>query len=54
LPAARERAYFRIPEHIRIVEEFPMAVNGKVQKFKIRKQESREMNLEDVARIQTV
>jgi fatty-acyl-CoA synthase len=46
-------AYFKIPEYIRFVEEFPMTVSGKVQKFKIREQEIRERNLQDVARIQT-
>jgi fatty-acyl-CoA synthase len=46
-------AYFKIPTHIRFVEEFPMTVSGKVQKFKIREQEIRERNLEGIARIQT-
>ncbi len=46
-------AYFKIPEHIRFVESFPMTVSGKVQKFKIREQEIYERHLEDVARIQT-
>ena len=46
-------AYFKIPEHIRFVESFPMTVSGKVQKYKIREQEIRERHLEDVARIQT-
>ena len=46
-------AYFKIPEYIRFVESFPMTVSGKVQKFKIREQEIRERNLEDVTRIQT-
>lgn len=46
-------AYFKIPEHIRFVDSFPMTVSGKVQKFKIREQEIRERHLEEVARIQT-
>jgi fatty-acyl-CoA synthase len=46
-------AYFKIPEYFRFVEEFPMTVTGKVQKFKIREQEIHERRLEDVARIQT-
>lgn len=46
-------AYFKIPTYIRFVEEFPMTVSGKVQKFRIREQEIRERHLEDVARIQT-
>ena len=46
-------AYFKIPEHIRFVDAFPMTVSGKVQKFKIREQEIRERGLENVARMQT-
>ena len=46
-------AYFKVPEHIRFVESFPMTVSGKVQKFKIREQEIRERHLEDVAGIRT-
>ncbi|GAC24239.1 fatty-acyl-CoA synthase [Paraglaciecola mesophila KMM 241] len=29
-------AHFKIPKHIRFVEEFPLTVTGKVQKFKMR------------------
>jgi fatty-acyl-CoA synthase len=29
-------AYFKIPKYVQIVDEFPMTVTGKVQKFKIR------------------
>jgi fatty-acyl-CoA synthase len=32
-------AHYKIPNHIRIVEAFPMTVTGKVQKFKIRQGE---------------
>ena len=46
-------AYFKIPEYIRFVDSFPMTVSGKVQKFKIREQEIRERQLEEVARIRT-
>ena len=46
-------AYFKIPEHVRFVDSFPMTVSGKVQKFKIREQEIRERHLEEVVRIQT-
>ncbi len=28
--------YFKVPEHIRFVTEFPMTVTGKIQKFKMR------------------
>ena len=46
-------AYFKIPEHVRFVDAFPMTVSGKVQKFIIREQEIRERGLEEVARIRT-
>jgi fatty-acyl-CoA synthase len=46
-------AYFKIPQHIRFVESFPMTANGKVQKYLIRQQEIRDRGLEGVARIAT-
>jgi fatty-acyl-CoA synthase len=36
-------AHFKIPQHIRFVESFPMTVTGKVQKYKIRELETREL-----------
>lgn len=38
-------AHFKVPEHIRFVESFPMTVTGKVQKFRIREQEIAERGL---------
>jgi fatty-acyl-CoA synthase len=33
----RERiAHFKVPKHIRFVQEFPMTVTGKLQKFRMR------------------
>ena len=29
-------AYYKVPKHIRIVDEFPMTVTGKIQKYKMR------------------
>jgi len=46
-------AYFKIPQHIRFVDTFPMTVTKKVQKFLMREQEIRDLGLEDVARTQT-
>ena len=46
-------AYFKIPEHIRFVDEFPMTVTGKIQKFKIREIETRERGLERLANRET-
>lgn len=36
-------AYFKVPRYIRLVEEFPMTVTGKVQKFKMREQMQEEL-----------
>ena len=46
-------AHFKIPEFIRFVDEFPMTVTGKVQKFVIRKKEIELRGLEAAARIET-
>jgi fatty-acyl-CoA synthase len=36
----RERiAHFKVPRHIRFVEEFPMTVTGKLQKYRMREKE---------------
>jgi fatty-acyl-CoA synthase len=38
---ARERmAHFKVPEHIRFVDEFPRTVTGKIQKFRMRDEEA--------------
>jgi fatty-acyl-CoA synthase len=36
-------AHFKVPRYVRFVEEFPMTVTGKVQKFKLREQAIREL-----------
>jgi fatty-acyl-CoA synthase len=46
-------AHFKIPQHIRFVESFPMTASGKVQKFRMRQMEIETRNLEAVAKIQT-
>jgi len=46
-------AYFKVPQHIRFVDSFPMTVSKKVQKFLIRDQEIRERGLEGVAGVAT-
>ena len=46
-------AYFKIPQHIRFVDAFPMTVTGKIQKFKIREIETQERGLESVAKRET-
>jgi len=46
-------AHFKIPEYIRFVEEFPMTVTGKIQKFKMRDMEIQQRGLEAAARVET-
>jgi len=38
-------AHFKIPRYIKFVEDFPMTVTGKVQKFKIREQMAEELGI---------
>ena len=45
-------AHFKIPRYWMVVEEFPMTVTGKVQKFKIREQAIRKLGLEHVSTVQ--
>ncbi|HYM78935.1 MAG TPA: AMP-binding protein [Candidatus Dormibacteraeota bacterium] len=46
-------AYFKIPQHIRFVDAFPMTVTGKIQKFKIREFETKERGLESLTKLET-
>lgn len=46
-------AYYKIPQHIRFVDSFPMTLSGKVQKFKMRQFEIASRGLEMTARRQT-
>jgi fatty-acyl-CoA synthase len=46
-------AHFKVPQYIRFVDEFPMTVTGKIQKFRIREIEIQERGLEAAAKIQT-
>ncbi|HKS75345.1 MAG TPA: AMP-binding protein [Terriglobales bacterium] len=40
-------AYFKVPQHVRFVSEFPMTVTAKVQKYRIREFEVQERELSD-------
>jgi fatty-acyl-CoA synthase len=44
-------AHYKVPKHVRFINEFPMTVSGKVQKYRIREQIEREMGIkrEDTA-----
>ncbi|MBS1804444.1 MAG: AMP-binding protein [Acidobacteria bacterium] len=46
-------AYYKIPEHIRFVDEFPATLSGKIQKYKIREFEIEARGLQSVSRTAT-
>ncbi len=46
-------ATYKIPRYWKVVDEFPMTVTGKVQKFRMREEAVRELGLELVSRIET-
>jgi len=46
-------AHFKIPRYIKFVDEFPMTVTGKIQKYKMREASIKELGLENVARMKT-
>ncbi len=45
-------AHFKIPRYWLVVDDFPMTVTGKVQKFKIREKAIHELGLENVKTVQ--
>ena len=46
-------ARFKIPRYVRIVEEFPLTVTGKVQKFRMREQELDALGLRATGQAET-
>ncbi|HZU27572.1 MAG TPA: AMP-binding protein [Bryobacteraceae bacterium] len=46
-------AYFKVPQHIRFVDSYPMTLSGKVQKFKMRQFEIENRGLQKAAGQQT-
>ena len=40
-------AHYKIPRYVKFVDEFPMTVTGKIQKFKMREQAIEELNLHE-------
>jgi len=46
-------AHFKVPKYIRLVDEFPMTVTGKVQKFRIREREIELRGLSGLGAIDT-
>jgi len=41
-------AHYKVPRYVQVVDEFPMTVTGKVQKFKLREQAIAELGLAEV------
>jgi fatty-acyl-CoA synthase len=42
-------AHYKVPRYIKFVQDFPMTVTGKIQKYRIRQQMMRELGLEEIA-----
>jgi fatty-acyl-CoA synthase len=48
----RERmAHFKVPRYVMFVDEFPMTITGKVQKFKMREASVEQLGLQDAAAV---
>ncbi len=46
-------AHFKVPRYVRVTEEFPMTVTGKIQKFRMREMAVEELGLQAASRIET-
>jgi fatty-acyl-CoA synthase len=46
-------AHFKIPRYLRVTEDFPMTITGKVQKFRMREMSVAELGLADAAGTKT-
>ena len=46
-------AHFKVPRYVKVTEEFPMTVTGKIQKFRMREMAVEELGLEVASRIET-
>jgi fatty-acyl-CoA synthase len=46
-------AHYKIPRYVRVTDEFPMTVTGKVQKFRMRETSVSELGLETASQIRT-
>ncbi len=46
-------AHYKIPRYVRVTQDFPMTVTGKVQKFKMRETSVGELGLQDASRTPT-
>ncbi len=46
-------AHYKVPRFVRVTQEFPMTVTGKVQKFKMRETSITELGLESASQVET-
>ena len=46
-------AHFKVPRYVKVTEEFPMTVTGKIQKFRMREMAVEELGLHAASRIET-
>ena len=46
-------AFFKLPRHVKVVDQFPMTVTGKIQKFAMRDAMINELGLKAATEIQT-
>ena len=46
-------AHFKIPRYVRLTDEFPMTVTGKIQKFRMREMAVEELGLQAASQIET-
>ena len=46
-------AHFKVPRYVIFVDEFPMTVTGKVQKFKMREASVEQLGLQDAAAVRS-
>ena len=46
-------AHFKVPRYVKVTDQLPMTVTGKVQKFIMREQSARELGLEAASRVVT-
>jgi fatty-acyl-CoA synthase len=50
----RERiAHYKVPRYVLLVDEFPMTVTGKIQKYRLREQAIDQLGLHTAARVET-
>ena len=46
-------AHFKVPRYVKVTEEFPMTVTGKIQKFRMREMAVEELGLQAASQIET-